>query len=427
MSTKIEGRLLDLSRILEVLSKYTNISDYGINETVTYVAPYYSGKSVINADNIPVINITGRDYFIFEITLDTNWLDNHNLLVFTPYIYSYGNSIIWGSVDSSLFLSKSLLSKENKINICCTASKEIAQKYSELGFLISKLPIDYILNSTINIILRVGNLTNEKLFINDNVKTFFNTTSDANLNYYTSEDIIAKCPLVYPPINNPETKQTINTFKAIQLYFKNLNTFKYYELYPYFSSYVNPPVNYPIQSFYDSVNLTKLEPSREPINILGNNTCENYFMSNDIPLQEDTNKYIYLLYINQFDAGAGCTSNIHIYDQQSNYILAVYSAADLPPMSSPQYPIPLEEDTKQFPPYGLYIIPMNVLYDISNGLDVVICERICYNLINSNHTEYKDINVMSIFTGSYLSSEQLKYLYTTYPSLKITNYTLPST
>ena len=417
--TGIPGTILNLTEIMNILARFNYIVGYGENTTVDYLSPYYKGISSI--DSIPVLTMTGKDYLLFEITLDPLWLDTHNLIDFTPYIYYY-NTIIWGSVDTSLFLSKKLLSPTNKINICCTACKEIGEKYSQMGYLISKLPIEYILNATISIFIRVSTQKGVPNIFNNNIKTSYYTTNEPRLNYYTSEEIIATYPPVFPAISNEKTIKVIETYNKIQDYFSNLDTLTNYETYPYCASYAEPPVSYAIQSFYDSIDLEKLTPSRTPLDLLANNTDENYYMTN--PLSVDSNNYVYILYANQFDTGASCTSNIQIYNSYFNLIFnAIYTSADLPPMSSPRYPIPADEDSQQFPPYGLAIIPMSVLYKNSSGLDVIIVQRISFGLINANHIIYEDIQALSVYTGPLLTETNLSELKKEFPFLKITVYT----
>ena len=422
-SASVSGKVINLTRVLKILSRFDFLQAMGSNSTVSYLSPYYPGISSLKTSQVPIMQMSGNDFLLFEFTLDNEWLNNHNLFVFTPYFYSYNNIIIFGSNDSSLFFSKYCLSSDNKIRVCCTASKEIADEYSKLGYFISKIPIDYNLNSQYNVLIRIGDIgdSGNVTDINQFVKTTFNTTANTNLTYFTSQEIIASYPKVYSAISDEKIEKIITSYNEIKSYLNSIETLIFNKVYPYFSSYASPPVDFAVQSFYDSINLQNLNPSRNPLDILANNTCENYFMSNPINVTNTVNINMYILYINQYDAGASCTSNIQFYDiENTSEIFTIYSAPDLPSMNDPNYPIPKKDDLKNFPPYGLYVVPFKELKLQSDT--IVVTERISYGLINANHIEYNTIVPMCIYIGGELTIEQYEYLKTNYKSLKISVY-----
>jgi hypothetical protein len=431
--TRIKGVLINLTQTLTILSRFFHLNSYGANSTVQYICPYYPGYTQI-INNIPVINLQPNNFILFEFTIDEEWLSKHNLLVFTPYFYSYNdisNSIttnytIFGSTDQSLFFTKSSL-KNNKLRICCTSCIEVANTYSKLGYYISKIPYEYISVTNYSILLRIGTLGSPDLnvVINKYMSTSIYTIQDTTfLTYYNSNDIIESFPPVYPPISNSTTQNNINIFNQILSQFPSLinSTQSPYLLYNYLSNYVVPPVSNAIESFYDSVNLQNLSPPRKPINIQANNTCENYYLSNIIPI-ENNQQYLYIVYLNQYLSGAGITSNIQIYDGVTHNQIpngTIETAQDLPSMDETIYPFPSQNESSKFAPYGIYGYPMSQLYNDTSGNGLIITERICYGQQNYNHVIYDDVNTAKIFIGNALTQQQITDLQNTYNQIDIT-------
>jgi len=431
--TRTKGVLINLTQTLTVLSKFFNLNSYGANSTVQYICPYYQDFTQI-VNNIPVINLQPNNFILFECVLDNIWLENHNLFVFTPYFYSYkdisnstiNNYTIFGSVDQSLFFTKSSLTN-NILKICCTSCIEVANTYSKLGYYISKIPYEYISVTNYSILLRIGTLESPDLnkVINTYMKTSIYTIQDTtDLTYFNSNDIIATFPPVYPPISNSTTQQNITVFNQILNQFPLLisSANPPYLLYNYLSNYVVPPVSNAIESFYDSVGLQNLSPPRSPINIQANNTCENYYLSNIIPTLNNQ-QYLYIVYLNQYLSGAGITSNIQLYDSVTHNQIpngTIETAPDLSSMDQNIYPFPTQQESSLFAPYGIFGYPMSMLYNDTSGGSLIITERISYGQQNYNHVIYDDVNTARIFVGDALTQQQITDLQNTYNQIDIT-------
>jgi hypothetical protein len=212
---------------------------------------------------------------------------------------------------------------------------------------------------------------------------------------------------VYDVISNDSTQIIINSYTQIKTY---LNGFfsTIYTVYPYLSNYTDPSVNYAIDSFYVSNNLPR------PINIQGNNTCENYYTSNPINIVNDMSQYIYILYLNQYSAGAGITSNIQLYNSTSHNEItngSIISGPNIPTMSTTNYPYPTTND---LPVYGIYGLSMASIYTETSGDSIDVTERISYGLTNFNYVNYDSINTTVIYVGNKLSHTQTNYLYDNY-------------
>jgi hypothetical protein len=430
---KTNGVLINLTQTLTMLARFFDVSSYGANSTVEYLCPYYPGYTqVIN--NIPVINLQPNNFILFEFTITNDWLENHNLFVFTPYFYSYNdisgstinNYTIFGSTDQSMFFTKSSLIN-NKIKVCCTSSIDIANTFSNLGYYISKIPYEYISLTNYSILIRIGTLgqLDPNVVINQYMKTSIYTVVDTTLlTYYNSNQIISSFPPVYPPVSSSSAQTNINIFNQLLSQFPSLinSTNPPYILYNYLSNYVVPPVDNAIESFYDSVGLQNLTPPRSPINIQANNTCENYYLSNIIPTVSGQ-QYLYIVYLNQYLSGAGITSNIQIYDSVSHNIIpngTIETASDLSAMSQPNYPFPSQSEISQFAPYGIFGYPMASLYFDTSGGSLIITERICYGQQNFNHVIYDDVNTAQIFIGNPLTQQQITNLQNTYNNINVT-------
>jgi len=428
-----KGVMINLTQTLTMLARFFSVNSYGANSTVQYLSPYYSGYTTF-VNNIPVLKLQPNNFILFEFTIDDKWLNNHNLFVFTPYFYSYSdisnsvvtNYTIFGSTDQSLFFTKSSLSNDNKIKICCTSCIDVANTYSNLGYYISKIPYEYISVTNYNILFRIGTLGPLDLntVINTYISTAIYTIQDtSSLSYYNSNDIIISFPPVYPPISNSQTQQNINTFNQILSQIPSIigSNSPPYLLYNYLSNYVVPPVSNAIQSFYDSISLQKLSPPRKPINIQANNTCENYYLSNIIPTTNNE-QYLYIVYLNQYLSGAGVTSNIQIYDSITHNQIpdgTIETAPDLPAMDENNYPFPSQSESNLFAPYGIFGYPMSKLYIDTSGSSLIITERICYGQQNFNHVVYNDVNTANIFIGNALTQEQITSLQNSFSQISI--------
>jgi hypothetical protein len=304
---------------------------------------------------------------------------------------------------------------DNKIKICCTSSKQVASKYSKLNYQISKFPYDYMKKSAFNILIRFSTDSNNKtstIDINEYIKTSYNTdnrldTTDTS-QFYNSQEIIEKYLPVYKPISNANTKEVITKYNNIKTYLNN-NFTTINQVYPYFSNFATPQVAYAIDDAYKSI---ALNPRK---NLNGNNTGENYYMTNEIPIEKVSNKYLYMLYVNHNSSGAGVTSTIQIYSSgTTNSIVngSIATGPEIPTMITPNYPIP---ENNNLPKYGIYGLSMENIYTENVGVNGIVCvERISYGLTNYNHVEYNSIDTMVIYIGDKLTDIQVKTLSTDY-------------
>ncbi len=445
--TKTIGYMVDLTRVMSFISMIRDIDSYGANVSVNYLAPFYKGITNMY-NNIPIFKFENKnDYLTFKITLNEKWLETHNLLIFTPYIYNIIGKTVFASTDNNIFINKSLLNKKNEIKICVTASEEIAKKYLKKKYYISKLPVEYLNGSQLNILMRMGKTEKDA---GEPVFTYIETTfhsakhSDKHCDdhkYFTSKKIIKSLPQVLPPITNANTVNVITNFVNIKAYITSLFS-TIYLAYPYLSNYTTllgtatpAPVNFALTDFYVDFNLQKLTPPRNLINMQANNTGENYFMTNPISVATINNEsneplYLYILYINQNSSGASLASDIQIYNSTTHNEIVhghIRTGPFLPPMDYVNYPYPTEEEIAKYSDYGLYVYDMRYLNIVANdGADnLIFVERCAYNPTNLNQTIYSDINVITIYVGTALTSEQLTYLQTTYPNLTITNVNVP--
>ena len=410
---KTSGIMVNLTDIVGALSKIKGLglNQYGQNQNVFYITPFYYNKITSITDNMPTFNMVNNDFLLFEFTLDDDWLKEYNLFVFSTYIYKHKGDVIFGTPDSSIFVKPSMRDSNNKIKICCTSSKILESKYSKLGYQISKLPCDYMNNiTTFNVLIRfmtTGNSNPRTIDINKYIKTSYNTdnTLDKNdlSNFYDSKEIIANYPTVYDPISNSETINVISNFNKTITYLNSLFTTKY-KAYPFFSNFAVPPTNYAKDDAYKSIALPK------PLNINANNTGENYFLSNKITIPNTSTNYVYIIYLNQNSSGAGVTSTIQIYDSKSNAIKngLIQTGPKILKMATPNYPISKKND---LPAYGIYGISMENIYKENPGISsIVVSERISYSLINLYQVNYDCINTMEIYVGKKLTTSQVKTL-----------------
>lgn len=409
----VNGIIINLTDIVGALSKIKGLglNQYGQNQNVFYITPYYYKKITSITDNMPTFSMVNNEYLLFEFTLDDNWLKEYNLFVFSTYIYKNKGDVIFGTPDISIFVKPSMRDSNNKIKICCTSSKIVESKYSKLGYQISKLPYDYMDNSTtFNVLIRFmtsGKSNPRTIDINEYITTSYNTDTTLDKNdtskFYDSKEIIANYPTVYEPISNSETINVISNYNKTIAYLNSIFTTKY-KAYPFFSNFAVPPVDYAIDDAYKSIALPK------PLNINANNTGENYFLSNKIAIKSTSNDYVYVLYLNQNSSGAGVTSTIQIYDSKSNAIAngLIQSGPKILKMATPNYPISKND---VLPAYGIYGISMENIYKENPGIsDIIVSERISYGLTNLYQVNYKSINTIKIYVGKKLTTSQVETL-----------------
>lgn len=440
----------DLSLYAE--HKGITVTTFGANVTVQYIVPIFGKDAMGNnitilQSNMPVMIIGNGDYITVEVTIpnDSNWLSCHNLLHFSSYFLSSSKNgdsyTVFGSLDDSIFFKKQDVQLGNTIKICITASKVVADYYEsqEDGWYVSRIPADYnqaVNQSTYACALRLGTQKDHAVedapFIQHNVKfTYFksNSTDAAPNETYTADDIKLTAQMAGRIQGSSDLP---NQYNEIKTTLDELAAYTPYVLYPYLSNFADPRVNYPIISFYDSIDLPF------PVNCQANNTNENYFMSNEISFG-DVNldvDYLHILFANQADMGAALTSNIQIYtsDSDSHGCIKwpdgddaiINTAADLPPFSAPNYPHNDPESAAQedgeYPVYGIYSVKISDLISENTKLPgIIITERFSYNPNNLNYTDYSLCHTSKAYVGPALSEEFLLQLKIKYPNIDLTH------
>jgi hypothetical protein len=96
------GELINLTQIINTISKFKEFDSYGANDYDYYYAPLFRSSKIIN--NIPVICLNNiNQYILLEFTIPNNgFVDNVNLVNITPYFYSYEGVSVFASVDISI-------------------------------------------------------------------------------------------------------------------------------------------------------------------------------------------------------------------------------------------------------------------------------------------------------------------------------------
>lgn len=462
--TAHRGEPVNIINDLTILSELSDkpVNAYGANVTVQYILPIFP-KISFNQGNIPVMNIGNFDYITLEITIpsEVSWFDTHNLLHFSSYFFSSKKNrhsyTILGSLDDSLFFTtKEDIQKGKTIKVCITASKAVAAYFESRNWYISRIPADYnqaANESTYNCVVRLGTLKHDKdsshpllqeaikdgLFIQENVKfTYYECGSADSIDMatFTSDEIqkTAQPTGTVPSTVESDRYDDIKNTMDEQLTLKS--GYIHHVVYPYMSNFANPPVHYPIISFYDSIKLGK------PVNIQANNTQENYFMSNIIHFDDhNSDDYLHILFANQAALKAALTSNVQVYTSNPNShgcinwpngnSAIINTAADLPAFSSDNYPHNDSEDPTQngtCPVYGIYSVKISDLVIENapkNPLDpplsgVIITERFSYNPVNLNFNEYSECHTTKAYVGPALSEAFLQQLQNDFPLLKVT-------
>lgn len=429
------GIFYNINNFFNILASIvSNVDNYGANSTVNYFVPIYSfiTPDIKFRDTLfPLANLGKNDYIIFQIQVpDEFWLNNHNLFNMTPYFYNYnctddpdgGNPYtVFASIDITIpfFDNFNKSTSGNVINICVTASKDIGNYYEGLGYIISKVPIEYINLGTFLPLIRVG-ITNKYTFnINDFVKTSYTkgeVEESGSGGYYSSEDIIKSFPETLIP-DDSTFQNNLSQFDSIVSYLKGLSTITNFTQSAKFLS-VDQDVDYAFDNFFAAI--TKYPP----VNIQANNTGENYFNSTDIQLSNlaNQNEYLYVLSVNQNKMEIALTSNIQIYDRTvnsegktSNSVIengTIKTSPEIPVFTEPTYPY-IAEGTNTLPLFQLNYYDINTL--LSMGIKtIIIVERLSYNPINFYHSSYDYTGSAYVFTSPLLTSDQIFFLESTY-------------
>jgi hypothetical protein len=398
------GLLVDLTEILTLINKLKPVDANGNNNFVYYYSPVFSSTKII--DNIPTIELKNeREYILFELTIPSEeFLNNINLINITPYFFTYNSIQVFASTDNSIEFFKYKFSVGDAIKIIFTSSKTIGDEYCKKGYLVSKIPAEYLLETTFNILLRIGNLYStykpEELITSSRI-TLNEYPLINNLEPYNSLEIINSLPkalnssLVYSN-NIVLLNKLLDTYTNTKQKFINLG---YTEIitYLYLQNIPNPPVNYAFTSFYDSIKVT------HPVNLLGNNTGECYFNSEIINLSQYINKEIIIVAVNQNLYGFGVNSTIQIYNNDNLNVItngSYLTSPQIPSLNSYNYPY-INHDDKcgdniKYPIINIQTFNVNTL--ISNNINIInISERVSYNPINFSYSDYYLVPKFSIF------------------------------
>lgn len=387
------GHFYNISNLANSL---TNQNNYGANSVVNYIGFGYRGIS--HLDSIfEVINIKPNDFILYHASVDN--LEHINLLNFTPYFYKYQEVEVFASVDKTIdtFTRKDL-------KICCTCSIPVAQYYSRQGYTISYIPKEYIADAKYMTLIRVGatNPSSSEILTEENGEmkisrkilnfesTYYEYTGSKvwnSDNYATMPFIVNRFPEVLAPKITLETIPYILHYSEIKNYFMSMNL-EEISTYPYLSNLYN--TNYAMKSFYNAITVNPFAQ------VQANNTQENYFNS-DILTLDDPSKVIYIFSLNQKKMLACLTSNVQVYDMSNRKSILTYDTSPLlPAMSSPHYPRSCGEDS--VPVYNLNMIRVSDL--LEQGINsIMIVERLGYNPVNFNYTQYDKIFNCVAFYG----------------------------
>ncbi len=419
---EIVGACYNLDNFIK-LTTYLGLAldNYGANSTVNYMVPVFPHISTL-ANSLPQITMGKNDYIIIEVTVpDESWLNTHSLFNITPYFYFYNVDGIQTSVYASENITIQFFEKfstpNTTIRICITANKTIATQYESMGYLISAMPAEYLDSTTFQILFRVGTINGEddQLSINRFTKvTFFQAMqSEAFLGseYYNAAEIISSFPTALMPSGtqydtNIANYNNITTYLTGQGY--DLNQCLKYLSNIYSTSYA-------LDNFYAAVSVFP------PAELQANNTGENYFNSQGIPVYSNgfidlttiEFPYLYILSLNQNSIGSGLTSNVQIYNEQTLALInngLIVTSPDLPAFSALNYPY---VSTNPYPLFQINAFSIPEL--IASGTpQIIITERISYNPINFYQTSNNYPGKAYFFFGNTLTSDQTTYLESNY-------------
>ena len=411
----VPGFSYNINKFYNFLNRFINNQDaYGENSTVTYFATYFYGITSNQLTKIfPLIDIGPNDYILYDITVpDKQWLSEHNLFSVTPYFFSYNKdgivTDVWASVDITIPLFKEFKNPGNKIKICITSSKTVGDNYKNKGYIISRVPVEYLNSCTFFPFIRIGCFQkNDTYDINNFVKSYYYKSNDSSVtNNYTSDEIIASFPPTLSP-SNPTFYNNLTNYNNIVSYLNEnvcessltVQTFKFE------SNFYN--VDFAFNNFYKCI---LVNPSAQ---LQGNNTGENYFNSNFVDLTSVKQSYIYILAINQNAMKIALTSNIQIYNSVNYDVITngtINTSPFIPAMSSVNYPYITRNNMSLF-----YLIGVNVAQLLSIGINsIIIVERLSYNPINFYQSSNDYTGKAYILFGSELSEDNINYLKNNY-------------
>jgi hypothetical protein len=445
------GLLVDLTKVINLLSILNPYDYHGANIYNHYYLPVFDSITEY-IDNIPVIKFNNCNEFILmelQIPDDENYLNDINVFNITPYFYTYKNDeVVFASTDQTIEFFMNKIYPGRIIKIIFTFSETIGNLYHDDGYIVSKLPSEYINDVTFTFILRIGSIisyekqqhqqlsgqqqAHKTSALLMNTTLTLNEMINDNINLYTSKTIIKTFPKVYgsiliyenTKINKIYDRTLLISYKYIYQneinYYKNNKNNLEIKTYLFKQNLSNPEVKYAFQSFYEAISV------RPFMNLQGNNTGENYYNSDIIHLNNYKNKNkIIILACNQLKFGYGLTSNIQIYDMNGFNVIddGFYDTSpQIPSINSINYPylssnnsnnndnnhlmnynkvnnhnnVNIGDLNDKYPLINKKVIDINNLSS-HNINDIFIIERVCYNPINFNHSNYYEIPRFSIF------------------------------
>lgn len=346
------GKIYNVNNLYNIIGYFMpDLNKYGANVTVNYYATAFKDITYIE-NGFPLINLGANDYILYTITVpDECWLSNHNYFSLTPYFYSYTNNNlttnVFASIDVTIEFFKKFNNPNNEINICLTCSKKVSKYYREKGYIISKIPVEYINSGSFTTLFRVGIINKYTFNINKYVKASYYKSDDTKTyKYYNAADIIASFPRELLPVKNKTFQQNLYQYDTIVNYL-NSNNYTSIQTAKYLSNYYN--TNYAFQSFFDAITVSP------PAQMQANNTGENYFNSTSIDLTTLESEYFYVLVLNQKLMLVALTSNIQIYNDDNKDIIpngSTDTSSQLPVFTYPTYPF-IENDNNLYPLFQL--------------------------------------------------------------------------
>ena len=397
------GELINLTQIVSILSKFRSTDAYGGNLFTYYYGGIFPSTQIVN--NIPVLYLNEIDeYILFEFTIPNNgFVDNVNFVNFTPYIYSYQGIDVFGSTDRTIEFFKPKLQPGDTIKIVLTSSETIGEHFKTKGYIISKLPYDYLNQSTVTFLLRIGNKTgqyNPGPIEKFSKLVYGKFSSTEKLVPYTTLEIIKSQPT---PLESKYVYTGLNDYliSLLSLYNKEKqglldNGFTQLPTYLYLQNIPNPPVNYAFESFYDCITVSPY------LQIQANDTGESYFNSDLLNLNDYVDTTFVILAVNQNKYGYGIYSNIQVYNNTGLQVIENLSYSTSPPIpviSDPNYPYINDNNIVEAQKYPLIKINEFTANDLlaSGVQEIYISERVGYNPINFNHPNNYTVPRFTIF------------------------------
>ena len=402
------GIIYDINKILGFISKFTDkIDAYGYNSTVNYIGINFRRVSE-TVEKFRVVTVFPDDYFLIQVKIPKNikYFKDINLFNITPYIYTYYGegtesgspyTKVFASTDNTIqFFDKIKLGKT--YNICITSSKKIASYYDSQNYIISKLPVNLLPNATFAMLCRIGFINNKKFHrfkFRNFIKFRYYREKNQNSIYYPP-NLYFYSREIFHSIKIPtKLPNTIVYNDGLKLYNdivdKYAKTHIMLKTVPYLSNIYGAT----IANVYDALSVSPYGQAQ------ANNTGEAYFNTNFITLSDyPKNAYINIIALNQNKMGVALTSNVQIYKQGSLDLInngTILTAPDLPSMSSIHYPHRLEIDN--IPLINIASYSINSILQ-QNITEIIVVERLSYNLINFNQPAYSYEGSATVFIGN---------------------------